>query len=343
MRRVIYRRCCLNFDFLKHTSQDPEKAQVMKIPPLFHFELKALSARLTLLSAMASLLVVLVAPVHADMQVTFMGNNGVLLSAGGKKVLVDALQLHNNSFWTRLSSPDLQDLVRGIAPFDNIAYALATHNHPDHYARGAVGTFLANNPDAKFLGPPQVLSSLGPHSQALNIAPAFQTESIQFGEPGIEIEVFHMEHFDQFGNDFSGVQDFTYLITMGGLSLLHLGDVDYINENFENFDFPSRQIDAVVLPTFNTLLTEANKQVILNQINPRHIIAAHLRAGSLPQEEANVRALYPYATIFTQALDSITLKPVPEPNTLILCAAASFLLASGKRGRHIFASATHPR
>lgn len=305
---------------------------MMKMVPLYA-ELQALAIRICALLVVALCQVAFVPSLYADMEVTFMGNNGVLLSAGGEKVLIDALQLHDNAFWTRLSQPDLQELVKGNAPFDNIAYALATHDHPDHYARGAVGVFLVNNPEAKFLGPPQVLNSLGPHPQALDIAPAFQTESIEFGEPGIDIEVFHMEHFDQFGNDFSGEQNFAYLVTMGGVSLLHLGDVDYIPENFENFDFASRQIDAVVLPTFNTLLTEANRDLILSEINPRHIIASHLRAGSLPQEEENVRALYPEATIFTVALDSITLTPVPEPSTLVLGAIASLLSMRRKRTR----------
>ncbi|MEZ6191314.1 MAG: MBL fold metallo-hydrolase [Phycisphaerales bacterium] len=265
-------------------------------------------------------------PTAAQMQVTFMGNNGVMLSSGGKKVVIDALQDHLNTFWTTLPQADLQNLINGAAPFDNINYAMATHNHPDHYSSGKVTSFLANNRQAKFIGPPQVRSSLASGPQVLNITPAFQTGSVVIEEPGLRLEVFHMEHFDQFGNDFSSVQDFTYLVTMGGVSLLHLGDVDYIDENFDNFDFLSMDIDAVVLPTFNTLLSEANKAVIIDHINPRHIIATHLRAQILSIEEANVRALYPDATIFTTALDSITLNPVPEPATFgLLCAGLTLV------------------
>lgn len=269
----------------------------------------------------------------AQMEVTYTGNNGVMLSSGGNKVLIDSLQDHLNSFWIRLPQTDLQKMIAGDAPFDGISYALATHNHPDHYSRTPVLNFLSNNPQATFIGPPQVRSSLGAHPQSLEISPAFQTGSILTGTPDLQIEVFHMEHFDQFGNDFSGVQDFTYLITMGGVTLFHLGDVDYIDENFQNFDFASRNIDAVVLPTFNTLLSEANRAVILDHINPRHIIATHLRAGVLATEEANVRALYPDATIFTVPLESITLLPVPEPSTAVLCATALLPVVTGVRKR----------
>ncbi len=165
----------------------------------------------------------------------------------------------------------------------------------------------------------------------LDVTVPFQTGSQVLTSPGIEIEVFHMEHFDQFGNDFSRVQDYTYLVTMGGVKLLHLGDVDYIPENFAAFDFPSREIDAVVLPTFNTLISEANRDVILASVAPKHIIATHLRAGQLVTEEANVRAVYPDASIFTQPLvDSITLVSVPEPSALFL-AGLALLMAPRRR------------
>lgn len=287
-----------------------------------------------LLTALGTWIVAgLAAPANAQLEVTFMGNNGVMLSAGGKSILIDTLHNHNNNFWTQLPSSDLLDVVAGNAPFDNVRYAMATHNHPDHYASNVVLGFLGQHPDAKFIGPPQVRSSLvpNPHPQSIDITPAFQTGSIIVSEPGIEIEVFHMEHFDQFGNDFSSVQDFTYLVTMGGVSVFHLGDIDYIDENFENFDFASRNIDAVVLPTFNTLLSEANKAIIIDQINPKHIIATHLRAGILAQEVANVRALYPDATIFTTALDSITLFPVPEPSAGMLCLTFILSVALSRR------------
>ncbi len=264
----------------------------------------------TLLAAMAA------TPAFGQMQITYTGNAGVLLTSGEDKVLIDSLQNHTNNFWVRLPQPDLDAMIDGVAPFDSVDFALVTHNHPDHFNSTRVRSFLGNNPDASFIGPPQVRSVLGPHEQSLDVSPEFQNEILVTGASGIEVEVLHMEHFDQFGNDFSRVENFSYLVTMGDVSLLHLGDVDFIEENFENFDLANRGIDAVVLPAFNTLLTESNRELIIDQINPRHIIAAHLRAGQLASETENVRRIYPDATIFTEPLASITLNPVPEPQAL---------------------------
>lgn len=246
----------------------------------------------------------------AQMEVTFLGNNGVMLRAGQQSVVIDALQNHGNTFWTRLPQAELRKLRDGTAPYEGIRYALATHNHPDHYSKAAVVAFLRNNPDAEFIGSEQIRRNLGERPQSLEILPEFQNRSVIVSEvPGISIEVFHMEHFDQFGNNFSSVQDFTYLVTMGGVSVLHLGDVDYTVENFASHNFNERKIDALILPTFNTLLSEANRDVILEQINPDHIIATHLRAGSLASDIENALRLYPNSTLFTEALQTLSLTP----------------------------------
>lgn len=283
--------------------------------------------------AAAALSAVLAPPAAAQLDVTFVGNNGVLLNAGGQSVMIDTLWNHTDNFWTHLeTSVQRNDLFTAQAPFDDVRFALTTHNHPDHFNATRVSNFLNASPQTEWVGPPQARASVSDRPQELDINPVFQTDSVVLTSPGIEIEVFHMEHFDQFGNDFSRVQDYTYLVTMGGVKLLHLGDVDYIPENFAAFDFSSREIDAVVLPTFNTLLSIANRQVILDQIAPRNVIATHLRAGVLASEEANVRALYPDATIFTTPFDSITLPRVPEPGAAAT-AALGLMALLGRRRR----------
>lgn len=274
-----------------------------------------------------ALLTIAASSADAQLEITYTGNNGVMLRAGGQSVLIDTLFSHTDSFWTKLSSEDRLKLFAAEAPFDDVRWSLTTHNHPDHHNAQAVRVFNGASPNTEFILSTQARNGLTTIPEVLDINPAFQTESVIVNSPGIEIEVFHMEHFDQFGNDFSRVQDFTYLVTMGGVKVLHLGDIDYIPENFDAFDFAARGIDAVVLPTFNTLISEENRGIILEEIAPKHIIATHLRAGQLATEMANVRAVYPDATIFTQPLlESITL--VPEPTT----AALSVALAAGLMG-----------
>lgn len=267
----------------------------------------------------------------AQMTVTFVGNNGVLLESPAGKVLIDSLFSHTDTFWTRLAPADRTRLFAAQAPFDGVRWSLTTHSHSDHHSAAAVNAFSAASPQTEFLLPPQARGPFAANPRVLQFTVPFQTASRTFSSPGIEIEVFHMEHFDQFGNDFSRIEDYTYLVTMGGVKLLHLGDVDFIPQNFAAFDFAQRGIDAVVLPTFNTLISAANRQLILDEVDPGLIIATHLRAGVLTSEIANVRRVYPEALIFTQPLVDSVVLGVPEPSSLVAAACVLLVTSPGLR------------
>ena len=75
---------------------------------------------------------------------------------------------------------------------------------------------------------------------------------------GVTIDVLHFRHFDQFGNDFSDVENYGFVVHLGGKRILHVGDVHYGVSNFEPFGLADVGIDVVILPTFNTLLSSMN-------------------------------------------------------------------------------------
>ena len=85
--------------------------------------------------------------------------------------------------------------------------------------------------------------------------------------------------------------------------MLHLGDVQYSDANFENFNLKDEEIDVVFLPTFNTLISAANRDVIMNHINPKHVIGLHFRAQNVQAETAQVTQLYDNAIVFTMPLE----------------------------------------
>ena len=114
-----------------------------------------------------------------------------------------------------------------------------------------------------------------------------------------------MRHFNQFGNDFSAVENYGYLIEIGGKKILHLGDVEYATENLEGFGLSTEEIDVVLIPTFNTLLSAASALVIQETIAPAHVVGLHFQQAQRAAEAAQVQALYPGASVFTEALQVI--------------------------------------
>ena len=123
----------------------------------------------------------------------------------------------------------------------------------------------------------------------------------------IQIDILSLRHFDAFGNDFSSVINYGYLIELEGIKILHLGDVDMTSENFDNFDLANEGIDVVIIPTFvqSVHLTTTNRDVMLNLINPTDIIGTHLLSGSIQTIISQVSAIYPNAIIFETPLESV--------------------------------------
>ena len=99
-----------------------------------------------------------------------------------------------------------------------------------------------------------------------------------------------------FGNNFSGVENYGYLVEIGGKKILHLGDVDFFAGNFSPFELTSENIDAVLIPTFNTLISSSNKSLMDSQIGARKIVCMHLQSTTSIDQ---VLGAFPGSTVFS--------------------------------------------
>lgn len=239
----------------------------------------------------------------ASVKITYLGNDGVLITDGDKAVIIDGLHA-NPSAWVQLSTVEYNKLLNAQPPYNNVDVVMSTHDHSDHSSPTNIDTFLSESPQkTKFIGPPQVNSGLNDQSQIIGINPTFRTKE-ETTVNGITIEVFHLKHFDQFGYDFSDVENFGYLVHIGGLKILHLGDVEYSVENFQNFNLENEGIDVVLIPTFNALISSTNRDLINSLVSPKNVIALHFQTSQLNDETSRVASLFQNVTLFTIALQT---------------------------------------
>jgi len=238
--------------------------------------------------------------------ITYLQNDGVFISDGSNKVLLDAI-FNPISSWINLNASEATKLNNAQEPYDDVDLILITHNHGDHYSVAPVNTHLNNNANARLIAPPPVTVNFS-GSQIVNVSPA-RGESETLTVNGIEVEVLHLRHFDAFGNDFSSVQNFGYLVKIGGTNILHLGDVEMTVQNLQAFGLAARGIDVVLIPTFTMQahLTTSHRDALMSQIQPDNIIALHLLSGNISSIQQQVNNLYPGATVFTTPLQTFTL------------------------------------
>lgn len=275
-------------------------------------------------------------PAAPTVAITYLANEGFLIEAGSKKILIDALFDGEGINWCHVNGPDtLAKLEQAEAPFDDIDLILATHRHPDHFSATTVKKHLAADEGSVFIGPPQAVklmreNGLGenpPSGKAPEVkAPKqdrirevdlelFASATIEFD--GVRIEAHRMHHSqfidkdDETGeetNRHKDVENLAYLIEIAGMRLLHVGDalLPLNREYVGSSRFPGGPIDILFLEYFD--YSEETKK-LLEPLRPGHIVFMHL-----PPQPETIEKLgeylwwnFPNAVLFQKPLEKRTL------------------------------------
>ncbi len=229
------------------------------------------------------------APLGAQVSVTYVANEGFLIAAGELRVLVDALIDEGIDGYPRPPASMRPALEGALAPFDGVDVVLATHHHADHFGPRAVARHLAANPGAVFVSTPQAAARLAkeigddPGRRARidsRIDAVFPAEGARttISRPGIEIEVLNLHHGRERDPP---VQNLGFLIEMGGLTMLHIGDTEVSLADIAPYRLAEREIDVAFLPIW-FLTYDRWLPVVREGIRPRTIVAMHLAEADAP-------------------------------------------------------------
>jgi L-ascorbate metabolism protein UlaG (beta-lactamase superfamily) len=236
---------------------------------------------------------------------TFLANEGVLLSSGGKKVLIDALFLkYQRGFATPADSTQAA-LSAARAPFDSVDLILATHYHGDHFHPQPVAAHLAANPRATLATSSQVIDSLrsrvpvgGPLDRrmlARTTAPGVRRREVINGIP---VEFLGISHGSGPRNHLA-IQHLAYIVELGGKRVLHIGDAILSDENVRAFRLDTARIDIALVPTW-VVTGQASRQAIERWVKPRQVVAFHVGEGGGERASREVRAAMPSAITLTR-------------------------------------------
>ncbi len=181
--------------------------------------------------------------------VTYILNEGFLISCEGNKILIDALFKINDDVGP--SSGVLNQMIDGQSPFDSLDLVLITHSDMDHFKAEYVSQFMENNNETMLIAPVDAKDAIEQTSSNFSsIESRIITDTPAWGETkqivveNINIKVLGIPH--------SGSLDAkhrAYIIELGDFKLLHLGDswesVDY----FQAFhSLLGENIDVAFIP-----------------------------------------------------------------------------------------------
>ncbi len=246
------------------------------------------------------------APQTATVEITYIANEGVLISSGGKQVLIDGLHREYERDYAFLPPAEREKIETAKAPFDKIDLILVSHRHLDHFHPESIGLHLQHNPKATLVSSQQVVDDVKENFKnyaAINARVRAATpplkERVAMKVAGIDFEILRLSHGT---GRHATIQNLGHIIRLGGKKLLHVGDADTAIENFEKFNLDEEQIDIAFIPYWFLLGTQG-QTVIRDHIKPKQIIAVHISPGESERTITQMKQLFPGAVAFTTMLE----------------------------------------
>lgn len=250
--------------------------------------------------ALRLLCVIVAVPVLAQVEITYLGNEGVLLRSGTSAVLIDAL--HGPYLGYAAAPPEvLEAVVKGRPPYQDVQLILVSHVHNDHFDSRLVASHLLNNRKA-------VLASSGRIATAVRAfipdVPAnkdrVKTIELQPGAArahsfgGVDVEFLALPHDGP--RPWQELQNLGHIVSIGGLKILHVGDAKMDPSWFGAFRLPQRDIDVALLPGWY-LSSPEGQRLTREQIRPRHVVAVHVKEESAADARSEIQAAFPEAAV----------------------------------------------
>lgn len=244
------------------------------------------------------------------MQLTYLGNEGVFVTADDGAVLIDALYREGAEPFGP-APPEVREAVETARPpYDATRVILATHYHHDHFNPLSVARHLENNPAAHFASTVQSVSLLrektidydaiaGRVHEVVATTPGTQSLSVA----GIQLEAFALSHGR--GN-FADVEQLGWIVHLEGRRVLHLGDGIIDERTLDNAGVLGEAIDIAILP-FWYVTYPFGKRLLREKFRPGRVFAVHIPTRDRSRLEAEIAAAHGSPEALTRAGSTKTL------------------------------------
>lgn len=237
-----------------------------------------------------------------DIQLTYIGNMGVLINDQKQSILIDGLHKKYQAYY-QYPSNELVKKIIANKDFPEITVLLQTHIHKDHFDPELVSQFLKNNTNAILIGPPQSkeailkTNSIKNSNQRLKTIDYKQQTKHILKHKSIQVTGFYLNHAGAARH--SQTENIGYLININGKKILHVGDTGWNEDLFEALDLEKEGIDVAILPNWLAMYEEGI-EVINKYIQPQQIVATHISPFEKETVTKGIKKHFPNAVMFTE-------------------------------------------
>jgi L-ascorbate metabolism protein UlaG (beta-lactamase superfamily) len=258
------------------------------------------------------------APLEADITLTQLANEGVIISDGETRILIDGMVVEPYSVYGGLP-PEVIPLFEQVSgPFAGIDLVLASHRHHDHNQPLFACQFMQSSSATRFVSSPQVIGLMREKCRTfMTTSPRVDEINPQYGEPhviqmeGVRVTIFPLSHGTR---KYARIQNYGHLIEMGGMTLLHIGDAAMDPQDFARAGLDKVEIDVALIP-FWYFQPGPGSEVMTRFLDASNKIAVHIPPGEMDEIKGYMSEEFPQVIILQNTLDqarfSATHQPLP--------------------------------
>lgn len=215
---------------------------------------------------------------RTPLTLTFVANEGVLVSSGKARILIDALFDQPNPEY-RAPPPDvLDEMMKGKGPFHGVDAVLVTHGHPDHFDARLAARYLEAFPDVVMLAPADVVAETRTAAADwARIEPRVISLDVGVGEKvtnklrRFSVTAFRTLH----SGDREAPVNLVYLVDLNGWRVFHEGDSTGNTGMCRDFEPGGAPVD-LALVHFWFPLEPTCASFLQERLKPGHTALMHL-------------------------------------------------------------------
>lgn len=240
-----------------------------------------------------------------DLQITYIANEGFLISSGNNKVLIDGL--FKSKHYTSPSDSTIARLINRTAPLDNIDYFLVTHDHQDHFSEKLTSEFLQKNPKTKFISTLESCNRLGESGFKdgnticiyTDIGELKEISEIKNGN--FSLSALRLKHGTS-----TDINNLAFIIRINDFNIMHMGDAFILQnqEYLEKINWDNFKIDVLFLGYMD--VQQFTLDVLSKTIKPKNIIMMHIHEEEIQEAKERNNQYSANAVIFEKELETKT-------------------------------------
>ena len=249
--------------------------------------------------------------------ITYIANEGFLISSRGSKVLIDGIFSEGFGKFQTPTAETLEKESQASPPFDNITALLVSHYHPDHINPAYVVQHLLRDTKAVLIAPAQVndrlkgINGYKTIEKQVVVASPNLNSAATWRSREMSVKVVPLQHAN---NDARDIQNLGFIFTVGGFKLFHSGDANAADVSaYKSLNLADENIDVAFLPYwFLDGENGAKGQEIIRTIKPKAIVLMHVETGQADRLRNLVAGMKDVPPIYIMEKPMETLSVGPE-------------------------------